>query len=241
MNLLLFRHQHARFDTPDQRSGVVEIRGRQLTHLQEVHQARAGDRVRVGLLDGWRGEAFVERLDDAALLRFSLTEPPPPASPITLLLALPRPKMVRRLLQCAASAGIKDLYLINGARVEKSYWQTPHLGEAAIEENLWLGLEQARDTVMPRVHLRKRFRPFVEDELPGLMVGKQGLLAHPGPDSIPCPRALEGPAILAVGPEGGFVPFEVDTLREEGMTPVTLGERILRVDVAVPWLLGRLC
>lgn len=241
MNLLLFRHQHARFDTPDQLSGVVEIQGRQLTHLQEVHQARAGDRVRVGLLDGWRGEAVVERLDDAALLRFRLTEPPPAPSPITLLLALPRPKMVRRLLQCAASAGIKDLYLINGARVEKSYWQTPHLGEAAIEENLWLGLEQARDTVMPRVHLRKRFRPFVEDELPGLMVGKQGLLAHPGPDSIPCPRALEGPAILAVGPEGGFVPFEVDTLQGAGMTPVTLGERILRVDVAVPWLLGRLC
>jgi RsmE family RNA methyltransferase len=241
MNLLLFRHQLARFDTPDQRSGLVEIRGRQLTHLQEVHQARAGGHLRVGLLDGWRGEAVIEHLGDAALLRFSLTEPPPPPSRITLLLALPRPKMVRRLLQCAASAGIKDIYLINGARVDKSYWQTPHLSEKAIEENLWLGLEQARDTVMPRVHLRKRFRPFVEDELPGLMVGKQGLLAHPGSDSTPCPRGLEGPAILAVGPEGGFVPFEVDTLQNTGMTPVTLGERVLRVDVAVPWLLGRLC
>jgi 16S rRNA (uracil1498-N3)-methyltransferase len=241
MNLLLFRHQHARFDTPDQRSGLVEIDGRQLTHLQEVHQAGEGDRVRVGILDGWRGDARVERLAETALLRFELTEPPPAPSPVTLCLALPRPKMVRRLLQCAASAGIKDIYLLNSARVEKSYWQSPHLGEAAILENLWLGLEQARDTVLPRVHLRKRFRPFVEDELPALVAGCQGLLAHPAPDSMPCPRAVTTPTVLAVGPEGGFVPFEVDLLRIAGMTPVTLGERILRVDVAVPWLLGRLC
>ena len=114
----------------------------------------------------------------------------------------------------------------------KSFWQTPFLDPAAIRENLVLGLEQARDTVLPEIIVEKRFKPFVEDRLPALAAGSLGLVGHPGPWPA-CPRAVEKPVTLAIGPEGGWIPYEVDKLREAGLHPVQLGERILRVETAV--------
>jgi RsmE family RNA methyltransferase len=65
------------------------------------------------------------------------------------------------------------------------------------------------------------------------------LVGHPG-DFPACPRAVEQPVTLAIGPEGGWIPYEVDLLRQSGLQPVQLGERILRVETAVTALLARL-
>src|SRR5690606_28312505 len=107
------------------------------------------------------------RLDsDAAELQVEFQQPPPAKLPLTLLLALPRPKMLKRVLQTVASMGVPRLVLLNSYRVEKSFWQTPFLTPEAIREQLILGLEQSRDTVLPEVWIEKRFKPFVEDQLP---------------------------------------------------------------------------
>lgn len=123
--------------------------------------------------------------------------------------------------------------------MEKSFWQTPFLQPEAIREQLILGLEQARDSVLPQIVIEKRFKPFVEDRLPQLAEGTLGLVGHPG-DFPACPRAVEQPVTLAIGPEGGWIPYEVDLLRQSGLQPVQLGERILRVETAVTALLARL-
>ncbi|MEX6503862.1 16S rRNA (uracil(1498)-N(3))-methyltransferase [Pseudomonas zhanjiangensis] len=234
MNLLLL--EDGDFVAADR----VLLRGRRLKHLHEVHRAETGDSLRVGRLGGLMGRGQLLHLDgDTAELQVELDQSPPAKLPLTLLLALPRPKMLRRVLQTVSAMGVPRLVLLNSYRVEKSFWQTPFLEPLAIREQLILGLEQARDTMLPEVTIEKRFKPFVEDRLPALAAGSLGLVGHPG-TYPPCPRAVEGPVTLAIGPEGGWIAYEVEKLQEAGLQPVQLGERILRVETAVSALLARL-
>lgn len=234
MNLLLLDEQ----DFVSSRR--VEIHDRRLRHARRVLRAAPGDRLRVGLVDGRMGNGEVVSIgDQGLLLEVALDTEPPPKLPLTLVLALPRPKVLRRVLQSVTSLGAARIYLIHAYRVEKSYWQSPFLEPPSIEQQLRLGLEQAGDTRLPRLELRRRFRPFVEDELPGLAETSSALVADPRGEE-PCPHGLAGEVTLAVGPEGGFIPFELELLEKAGCRPVHLGERILRVETALPTLLGRI-
>ncbi|MCX4218802.1 MULTISPECIES: 16S rRNA (uracil(1498)-N(3))-methyltransferase [Pseudomonas] len=234
MNLLLL--EEADFIAADR----VVLRDRRLTHMQEVHRSEVGDSLRVGRINGLMGSAELLRLEAGeAELQVTLDQPPPAKLPLTLVLALPRPKMLRRVFQTVATMGVSKVILVNSYRVEKSFWQTPFLEPEAIREQLILGLEQARDTVLPEIIIEKRFKPFVEDRLPAITDGTLGLVGHPG-NFPPCPRALSEPVTLAIGPEGGWIPYEIDLLAKSGLQPVQLGERILRVETAVTALLARL-
>jgi RsmE family RNA methyltransferase len=196
--------------------------------------------LRVGRIGGQLGSAELLRLENhEAELRVSLDRAPPAKLPLTLLLALPRPKMLRRVFQTIATMGVPRVILLNSYRVEKSFWQTPFLEPEAIREQLILGLEQARDSILPEIIIEKRFKPFVEDRLPQLVQGTLGLVGHPG-EYPACPRGITEPVTLAIGPEGGWIPYEVDLLNKAGLQPVQLGERILRVETAVTALLARL-
>lgn len=234
MNLLLL--EEADFISADR----VILRDRRLKHMQEVHRSEVGDSLRVGRVGGLLGKAQLLRLEPReAELSVSFDREPPAKLALTLVLALPRPKMLRRVFQTVATMGVPRVILVNSYRVEKSFWQTPFLQPAAIREQLILGLEQARDSVLPEVIIEKRLKPFVEDRLPALVEGTLGLVGHPG-DYPLCPRAVEQSVTLAIGPEGGWIPYEVDLLREAGLNPVQLGDRILRVETAVTALLARL-
>lgn len=234
MNLLLFSAAERSAD------GVLRVTGERLLHLQQVLGKTAGDTLRVGEINGAMGEAEILEINaQVAVLRPHLHTPPPAKLPLTLVLALPRPKMLRRILRACAELGVAELHLINSYRVEKSYWQTPALQADMVRGYFLQGLEQSCDTVLPALHCQRRFKPFVEDVLPGLTQGRLALLAHPGPHP-PCPRASGADTVLVVGPEGGFIPYEVEKLRSAGCEAVSLGPRILRVENAVTALLGRL-
>jgi len=229
MNLLLLRPEEL---APD---GTARLTGRRLMHAREVLRASAGDVLRVGVLGGRRGIAEVQALSESELvLRAKVDDRPPPRPGVDLLLAMPRPKARRRVLPAAASLGVDRIVLVNAAHVEKSYFDSKVL--ASVEELSMLGLEQARDTILPQVLVRERFRPYVEDELDAMFEGHVRLLAHPAAqERAPQP---DGRVVIAIGPEGGWVPFEIDLLQAHGFTPFTLGPRTLRVEVAVPYALG---
>ena len=213
---------------------------RRVAHVRTVHRAAVGDALRVGVLGGRLGTAVVARLDDAGLeLDVTLERDPPPAVPLVLVLALPRPKAMRRVLQTVATLGIKRLCLVAAWRVEKSYWESPLLAPARVADELVLGLEQGGDTAVPTVTLHRRFKPFVEDELTALAAASRRLLAHPTA-ARPCPRAVGTPVTLAIGPEGGFTTYEVGALEAQDFESVSLGPRVLRVEQAVPALVGRI-
>lgn len=233
MNLLLFR-------SVANDNGLVVVSGRQYEHLKNQLKVAIGDCVRVGEIGGNMGNGEVVAItSDTITLQVQLTATPPPPLPLKLILALPRPKMLRRILQTVASLGIAELHLVNSFRVEKSYWQTPWLEPPVLEEQLLLGLEQCCATTLPAVHQHKRFKPFVEDVLPAIMANTKALIAHPYCQT-PCPVAANEPLTLVIGPEGGFIPYEVEKLVQCGFEPVTLGARILRVETAIPVLVSRL-
>lgn len=215
---------------------------RQYEHLIKVVKVQIGDKLRIGILNGCLGEA--EYLGEngqglAEIKVLQLNQAPPKAVPLTLVLALPRPNMLKRTLLNISAMGVKKIILLNSAKVEKSYWQSPVLAPDNIDRILLEGLEQARDTQLPQWQKMTRFRPYVEDLLPLEMEGKIGLLAHPY-QADACPINLEQESVLAIGPEGGWNEFEVSKWKEAGFKSVHLGERILKVETAVPVLLSRL-
>jgi RsmE family RNA methyltransferase len=221
-------------------TGVVRLEGRRMKHVLEVHRASVGDELCVGLMDGKIGTGKITLLDQSILeMNIRLEQAPPPALPVTLVLALPRPKVLRRILRSISAMGVKKIILLNAYRVEKSFWKSPVLEPESLREQLALGLEQSRDTVLPEVLLRPLFKPFVEDELPGMIQNTLPLVAHPHA-SFKCPRAVTKAVTLVTGPEGGFIPYELEKLASCGFTPVQIGERILSVETAVTALLARL-
>lgn len=234
MNLLLLTAE----DCPE--PGLARLTGRRLKHVQDIHRASVGDTLRVGMLGGLMGSAEIVSLTrEEVVLAPVLDTAPPEKLPLTLLLSLPRPKMLKRILQTVASMGVARLVLMNSYRVEKSFWDSPWLAPEAMHEQLVLGLEQSRDTVLPEVLIEPLFKPFVEDRLPAMCHNTSCYVAHPGSPQH-CPVALNQPLTLAIGPEGGYVPYEVEKLVETGFEAVHLGPRILRVETAVTALVARL-
>lgn len=234
MNLLLLFDED--FIAPDR----ARLAGRRLAHAREVLGAKPGDTLKVGRLGGRMGLGRIVKLDDEALeLDLDLDQDPPPKSPLTLLLALPRPKVLDRCLQSAAALGVARIVLLNAWRVEKAYWASPKLEADHLKTQLLLGLEQARDTVLPELHLARLLVPFLETDLQAFEKGARRLIAHPGA-TIPCPRGLDTPTILALGPEGGWIAAELESFARAGFEPVSMGPRVLRTETALAALVGRL-
>ncbi len=233
MNLIILNPE-------DINEGKALITGLKLEHILTHIKPVVGETLKAGILNGPIGEGTVTEISETGLaLTLNLQNPPPPPLPLKLILAMPRPKVLNRVIQHAASMGIKEIYIIKTWRVEKSYWETPMLDEESLYRQMITGLEQSRDTILPVINIRKRFKPFVEDELPEIIRGALALVAHPAGE-MECPRGVNSPVTLAIGPEGGFIPYEIDALQKIGFETVSIGERILRVETAIPFIIGRL-
>mgnify|MGYP006094078593 CR=1 FL=1 len=234
MNLVLL------FDDDFVSDNKVRLRGRRHQQIFSIHKSSLGDTVKVGKLNANMGTGIITALTAEFVdLAIELKQTPPAPIPMRLITALARPPMMRRIFSGAAEFGIKDIIVINTSRVEKSFWQSPSLAEEKINELLYLGLEQAKDTIMPKVTFYKRFRPFVEDDLPALLTNTKALIAHPE-SATDCPHGLTEHVTLAVGPEGGFIPFEVDQFLAAGFKAINIGPRIYKVENAISFLTAKL-
>jgi RsmE family RNA methyltransferase len=217
------------------------ITGRRYNHISEVLKSSAGDELSVGVIGGKIGIGRVIEIDDRSVnMEISFHKNPPPPVEGTLILAMPRPIVFNRILGHITALGIKKIILIHSKRVEKSYWRSPVLKEENIGAQLTLGLEQAKDTIMPEVLCRMKFKQFVEDELPGIIKGTNAFVAHPEGGAGALPFCVKGAFTLVIGPEGGFLPDEISAFKRAGCKCVSLGDRILRVETAVVAALGRL-
>ncbi|MBU4263986.1 MAG: 16S rRNA (uracil(1498)-N(3))-methyltransferase [Proteobacteria bacterium] len=238
MNIILI-------DPAEVKNNRVTLRDRRSDHISKVLGAVCGDTLRTGLINGPMGTSTVVAITVEAVELVTNHHGPAPGRPaIDLILALPRPIMLKRIFSQAATFGVRKIYLINASRVEKSFFSASLLTENNYYPLLLHGLEQAVDTMVPEVSIHKRFRPFVEDVLPQAIDDcPVRLAAHPGPFPF-LPQTVSLPlkqrVVIAIGPEGGWVDFEIDKFQSLGFQTFSMGPRILRVDSAVPALLAQL-
>jgi RsmE family RNA methyltransferase len=239
MNLLLIKPEEI------EQGCTVILNDRRHLHIRDILKCQSGDSLRIGIVNGPSGTGIVRETDNSqTILLIDTNGHAPPRTPVDLILALPRPIMLKRILSQAATLGVGHIYLINANRVEKSFFNASMVKEKTFEEPLLLGLEQAMDTRLPEVTVHPRFRPFVEDHLPTITNEyKQCLIAHPEgkmslTQSIKTP--LNRRVLLAIGPEGGWVDFEIEKFKEQDFTVFHMGKRILRVETAVTALLAQL-
>ncbi len=214
--------------------GAVRLGGRRAEHIRRVLRAEPGRVLRAGVLGGGTGEARVVSVaGDEVELEVEVGEDRTPEAWIDLIVALPRPAVLHRVLQTAASMGVGRLDLTAAWRVEKSFFSSPSLAAEAIRRHLVLGAEQGMVTRLPEVCLHRLLVPFVR-ELEARADPPCRLLAHPQtPDTLEAAFAGGGRIEIAIGPEGGWIDREVETFRQAGFAPFSLGPWILRSEAAV--------
>jgi 16S rRNA (uracil1498-N3)-methyltransferase len=223
-------------------SGRAELSDRRATHLLNVLHVAPGQTVRVGLVDGPLGMGTVTTIHDGSVTLQCALEPTiPPRSGVDLLLALPRPKVMRRLWAQLAALGVGRIILTNAERVERNYFDTHVLDESSYRPLLLEGLQQAQDTRLPAVSIHRQFKVLVEDDLDALFGDGLRLVADPHATTV-AGAALRGHTgqrvLLAIGPEGGWNDFELRLLDAHRFQRVGLGPRTLRVDTACCALLA---
>lgn len=213
--------------------------GLQLAHIHEQLKLKLGDELKVLLPQVGRYRCTIVSMSPSlVVVQAQQFEGNPAKCGVHLVLALPRPKVLRRMIMDATSLGVNRISLIHSYRVDKSYWQTPYL--AQLDDYVQLGLQQAGDAIAPIITRHQRFKPFVEDQLAAWISPQQpALLAHPYAQQS-MPHQLAGQCILIVGPEGGFIPYEVALMQSNGCQAYQLGSRILRTETALSYILGRL-
>lgn len=225
MNLLLLESSEYDGDR-------VELRGRRAVHVADVLRAKPGERIRVGVVRESVGTAEVlsvkgDRVVLAGLALHAITSPPR----VRLVIALPRPKALRRLLQTAASFGVDHIDLVNAWRVHKGYWSSPVLDPDALLEQLWLGCEQGAHVWLPTIKKHRLLMPFLTErrEQDG-----PRLLAHPG-SALWLGDVDLGPGAVtfAIGPEGGWVEKELASLEGIGFQRISVSQATLRSEIAL--------
>jgi 16S rRNA (uracil1498-N3)-methyltransferase len=223
---------------------------RRAKHLLEVCRVEVGKTLKIGLFGGGVGLCRVAECNQhqVELEIFEIEELSKTSNcivPLTsIILALPRPQMLKRILQLVGAFGVKHLHLIGSHRTEKSYFHSPVLKPAKIEEELILGMEQGMKTFLPEVIIYPSFNRFMRDSLPTLLKPGMTLLL---PD-LASDKYLSdlikgvnaGGEVLAIGPEGGWITPELEAFKALGFQSFTLGNTVLRVENAVCFALGQL-
>ena len=251
MNRILFEHDEIR----DGRATFSDVRAE---HVLNVLHGEVGQTLKTGVVDGLIGTSVIERIEGGAVTVRCTHETPALAPWIDLVLAPPRPRVMKRLLPQLASLGVRRIVLVGAEKVEKAFWGAQLLKEEIYRPLLIDGLQQAGTTAVPTIETFKSFKHFVERKLDTHFEGQSTrIVAHPEKAPLGEATLLSLPErardrqkrqecrfpevpVLAVGPEGGWTDEEVERLEAKGFARMSLGPRILRTDTALIALLSRL-
>lgn len=220
---------------------LIVLSGKRFKHLKNILRCEVGSFVEVGLLGGEVGKAQVLELTSknitlkcSFLKTFLSLE-----SELDIICALPRPQTLKTLLQISAAMNVRDIYIISSNRVEPCYFNASVMEPEKMRKHLIKGLSQGKNTRLPKVHVYKQFKNFISKTMPtfcdqdGCQTSK--FLFDPYAENMIESKQLgdRKHIVIAIGPEGGWVPFECDFMKEHGFDSCRLGPWPLRVEHAV--------
>lgn len=216
-------------------------------HVRKILKLEVGSLLKVGSTSGFSGIAEIIACDGSqpVLVEIREIKVEQESSGICLILALPRPQALKKILEMASPLNISKIYLINSSKVEKSYFSSNILLDENLKHYLELGIEQSLDVFLPKVRIYKSFKLFLQEfEKINLNKDLLKLIAHPYSQKAFADYHNnllglgEKQSILAIGPEGGWSDYELNHFKEIGFYDFSLGKRILRVEQAVSSICG---
>ena len=219
---------------------LARFGGARAAHVVEVLHGEVGQTLKTGEVDGPIGTSEIVAIGGGTVtIRMNHCERG--LEPwVDLVLAPPRPRVLKRLLPQLASLGVGKIVLVGAEKVERAFWGATILREEEYRPLLLDGLMQSGTSAMPVVECARNFRRWTVDRLDAEFPTGRRIVAHPGAEASAAPCRGEGRLLLAVGPEGGWTDAEVAMLESRGFERYSLGGRILRTDTALVALLARL-
>jgi RsmE family RNA methyltransferase len=220
--------------------GYICLTDDRAAHIYNVLRATPGKQLRIGLLNGPHGTGEVEKSSpERVVLKCTFEESTPLRPAVDLLLAIPRPKVLKRLWAQLAALGVGRIFLTNAKKVKRYYFDSHVMEPEFYNARLIEGLQQAGDTLLPEVRIVKQLKPFLENDL-DLFFPKPviRLIADPAGGTSEIQQS-KNRLLLAVGPEGGWTPYELELFVSYGFRMIGMGKRILRTDTACIALLSR--
>jgi 16S rRNA (uracil1498-N3)-methyltransferase len=229
------------------RQPSLRLDGREAHHALHVLRLQPGERVSV--LNG-AGDIFLCDVEAVAkdsivlAVREQKSRPAPPC-PITLLVAVPKGKILEDLIQKSVELGVQRVIPLltervvikldaAGAAAKREKWQ-----QVAVE-----AIKQCGAAWLPRVELPQTIQQYLArgETIELSLVGSlQTVRRHPREWISDFQRQqgrLPQTAGVWIGPEGDFTLAELQAIEAAGTLPITLGELTLRVETAAIYCLS---
>ena len=250
------------FEKSEVVDGFASFSGERAEHVLNVLHGEVGGVLKTGELDGCVGTSVITEIRElhereagspqrgSGLLAGTIVvkcsheiAPKPPW--FDIVLAPPRPRVLKRLLPQLVALGAGKIVLVGADRVEKSFWGAQVLKEPVYRPLLVDGLMQSGTSTVPVIRCERSFARYAESAIGSEFAGCEKIVAHPG--AVNNARSSAGRdagdgrrTVIAVGPEGGWTDREVSILEGRGFRRHSLGSRILRTDTATIAVIAQL-
>ncbi len=227
------------FYCPELRSGSVMLPESEALHASKVLRLAVGDNMT--LMDGLghTANAVIETISrrgsELACKVDEVVQAPKPRFGIRLYLAPPRAKIMELVIRFATELGVSRItpilcqFGVSKPDGSKESWLQTAIVAMKQSRNPWL------PTLDEPVAFNAALASATECSFLGAVPATAANCSPPNPE-----ECYQKGVALWIGPEGGFSPDEEKAILGQGACPLTVGPCILRVETAVPALLGAL-
>jgi 16S rRNA (uracil1498-N3)-methyltransferase len=216
---------------------VLELARDTASHLAKVLRARSGDEIVLFNGDGREFQGTIETVRGSrisAAIGAARSVDRESSFPVTLVQCVPRGDRMDFIVQKATELGVTRIVPVLSRRSVVRLDES----QAAAKQTHWQAVavsacEQCGRNRLPRVEAPRPLLNYLGDS--GAAASPAGflkLVLEPDHPQQPLPAQRATGAEIAIGPEGGFAPEELEAFALSSFARAGLGPRILRTETA---------